>query len=196
MSLKLADEFITVKVIQGQLHKGAHIVDLGSGMSESLQRLNDLGYQVQGVDKTIDPLPEGWKGDLRHTPFQSQSFDAVIAECSLSVCGNTQEGLKEAYRLLKPDGILVLLDICRLHSSVAVPSKDQWISWLTKQGFAVRFCRDFTRLYHEELLHRIWNLEDLSCELEGTQGIKLSEVGYWLFVAGKEINDGQTHADT
>jgi SAM-dependent methyltransferase len=196
MSLLKGDEFISVATVRQVVPFGSMIVDLGSGTCGPLRKLIELGYKVKGVDFQNHPMPDVWSGDLRHTPFESSSADAIIAECTLSICGNVNEGLKEAYRLLKKNGILVLLDICHRDSSDRVPTRGQWIELLMENGFTLLRTEDFTQTYHEALMQRIWDGEDLMCEMAGTRGLKLSEVEYRLFVARKEIKDGSTQSNS
>ena len=45
------------------------------------------------------------------TGFSAGSFDAVLSECSFYVSGDVHGALREAYRLLKSGGLLLLSDV-------------------------------------------------------------------------------------
>jgi len=62
-------------------------------------------------------------GDSENIPFENQTFDAVTVAFGVRNFENLEKGLSEIYRVLKPDGIFVVLE-------TAVPTKAPY-----KQGY-------------------------------------------------------------
>ena len=50
-------------------------------------------------------------GDAERLPFKTDSFDAIISECSLCLFPNKKTALKEMYRVLNDEGKLALSDV-------------------------------------------------------------------------------------
>jgi SAM-dependent methyltransferase len=100
------------------LPKQGLIVDAGCGVARWPIYLRQRGYRVFGIEwseeacriaKQTDPGLEVMRGDVRSTPLADASVDAVL---SLGVVEHDEAGpiqaLREARRILKPGGIMVL----------------------------------------------------------------------------------------
>jgi ubiquinone/menaquinone biosynthesis C-methylase UbiE len=121
------------KEIQQRLHlpteSPARVLDMGCGLGATLRSLArrllhaDLNgitlvpWQLEQGRQLNESSPEGQRitlklGDYEHTTHLSQSFDAVYAvESSCYAHGaNKSAFLKEAHRLLRPGGRLVVAD--------------------------------------------------------------------------------------
>jgi len=101
------------------------ILDLGAGNCWLAWRLAGLGHSVEALDINDDPahglraamgLPQ-ISGSLRlvrasqeRIPFADRQFDAVIAAASLHYARDLPRTVAEATRVLRPGGLLVLLD--------------------------------------------------------------------------------------
>ena len=72
-------------------------------------------FEIPGFDvKAIDLNPAGpdvEPGDMRKLDFPGESFDCCLAECSISGCGKGSAALREAFRVLKQDGCLLVSDV-------------------------------------------------------------------------------------
>ena len=111
-----------LKELGFELTKDMKILDFGCGDGELVQGLLDLGYDAQGVDildtsaldsshyKKIDM-------DTYRIPYEDNYFDYVFSTSVFEHVQNTEEALKEIYRVLKPGGITT-------HS---MPSRDRLI---------------------------------------------------------------------
>jgi SAM-dependent methyltransferase len=114
------------------LKRGCKILDVGCGQGGTLESLREnFDVCCIGVDRSSELLNQGKAifkeldlrpGDAASLDFTDHTFDAVIAECMLSVSEQQIETLWEAYRVLKPGGKLIITDLCARGS---VPAKTQ-----------------------------------------------------------------------
>ena len=95
------------------------------------------------------------RGDLLRAPSPDGSFDAVIGECSFFVSGDQAGALREACRLLKAGGLLLLSD---LFFEAPEPM-------LTSAGFEVLRIEDMTAQWKEYCLEALWRDPAPCCEL-------------------------------
>jgi len=99
------------------------LVDLGCGMGGTMryalkQYKNLIAYGVTLSDfqvKQGNELLQGKNGiilkeNYNTTSFQSNSFNSAVAIESFCHSGHNENSLKEAYRILKPEGKLVIAD--------------------------------------------------------------------------------------
>ena len=129
MSLGL-DKFWRQKVVDLlKVEPGTNILDLACGTGDLTimlaEKLKDKG-QVIGLDCSTKMLEIGKKnieeqnlssvielmqGDARDLPFSRQQFDYVVTAFALRNISDRVSALKEMKRVLKTDGIIVILDI-------------------------------------------------------------------------------------
>lgn len=140
-----------------------NILDMGAGDGEAVELLRSLGHNAVGIDKIGgDNIISG---DMTLLPFESSSFDIVIAECSFSVCGNTKKAFDEAFRVLKPGGVLCISDVyfkCDDAPVLSLPfpaTKRGWIS--TAASFELCEFHDRSKQWTEFMIHCVWNGLDL-----------------------------------
>lgn len=112
--------------------KKGTILDVGCGRGDFLALMKDRGWMVSGLDLDKRIAGHGRKTgmDLRHggledARFPDNSFDAVTFWHVFEHLRNPYWALKECYRILRPDGLLV----------VAVPNIDSWQARLTGKGW-------------------------------------------------------------
>jgi len=114
--------------IAGELHSAEGILDLGCGACELVQFLSKkYGKQVMGVDISAIGFPGGnsteqaslrefdcRKKDARCLDFvKSGTYDAAVLVYSLHEMADTQAVLREAYRILRPGGKILIIDFPR-----------------------------------------------------------------------------------
>jgi ubiquinone/menaquinone biosynthesis C-methylase UbiE len=107
-----------------ELPDGAAVLDVGCGtgaVSRELARCPGIG-RVIGVDpspvflatarKLADNLPNlsFIEGDGRALPCEDSSFDALLFHTTLSHVPEPQAALAEAFRVLRPGGVLAVFD--------------------------------------------------------------------------------------
>jgi SAM-dependent methyltransferase len=151
-------------VMLQHLPKDGLIVDAGCGVARWPIFLRRAGYEVVGIEydheackiaKENDPGLGVFRADVRATPFKDDSVDAII---SLGVVEHDEAGplqaLREAYRILKPNGLLILAvpynNLWRRfflnHVQTLVTAKRRRVGW--KLGFAeYRFSKPEVRSF-------------------------------------------------
>ncbi|MBI5238069.1 MAG: class I SAM-dependent methyltransferase [Deltaproteobacteria bacterium] len=100
--------------------KGEKALDLGSGTGIYSIELAKKGSDVSAVDSSQDMLGFAKARSMKQKhnitfirayakrlPFKNASFDLIVSVCSLCFVKNPQRALKEAARVLKPDGRFV-----------------------------------------------------------------------------------------
>ena len=155
------------------LPQGARILDMGAGAGETLRLLRGRGFDAVGID--LSPRAQEVKhGDFLRAPFPDGGFDAVISQCAFFVSGDQRGALREANRLLKSGGRLLLSDVF-----FEAPEP-----LLQSAGFAVLRAEDVTPQWREYYLEALWRGDAPCC------AVPKGKCSYWLLIAGKEKQDG------
>lgn len=146
------------------------ILDMGAGDGHTIGLLKSIGFDAQGIDlappsgnvlpsSKNDPLPgktmpgDILRGNFLCCPFPDQTFDAVISECAFYLSGDVGSAVKEAARVLKDDGLLLLADV----SFLDIKAHTQI---LRSAGFSVRELEDCTKAWKEYYISCIWDGTD------------------------------------
>jgi SAM-dependent methyltransferase len=96
---------------------GTLLLDIGCGSCIFCQMADGLGAQVSGLDATEplldiarERLPQGdfTLGEMEELPYPDQSFDVVTGFNSFQYAASPLTALKEAHRVLKSGGLLVI----------------------------------------------------------------------------------------
>lgn len=129
------------------------ILDMGAGDGQTVRLLQDMGFAAEGIDRhpgtAAKELPVH-KGDFLHCPFEDGFFDAICSECAFYISGDARMALKEAARLLKTHGRLLLADVSFL-------SHESHIRWLEEAGFSVLALEDITPQWKDYYISCIWD---------------------------------------
>lgn len=170
------------------LNPNSHILDMGAGDGEAVELLRLMGYEAFGIDRIA--AENVTAGDMTALPFEDECFDAVIAECSFSVCGDTEKAFDEAYRVLKPNGFLFLSDVYfksenAPNLSLKTPAvKEGWIR--AADAFELIEFHDRTKQWTEFIIHCIWNGLDLG-DCGFYKSAAKAKAGYFLSLWKKEL---------
>jgi ubiquinone/menaquinone biosynthesis C-methylase UbiE len=137
------------------LHVGARVLDAPCGWGRHAALLAQAGCDVVGADLSLDLLrraptdadgtgPVYAAADIRALPFADASFDAVLnVFTSLGLFLDDAEdiaALRDARRVLRPDGALLLESMHRDDVIAAYAERD---SWSLPDGTEVRVRRRF-----------------------------------------------------
>ncbi len=108
----------TIHAYLPYLSKADAHLEAGSGLSAIVIKLRALGYDAHGLDYAVNALLESRRydagiplaaGDVHQLPYRADYFGSYL---SFGVLEHFEHGmlpaLKEAYRVVKPGGVLVL----------------------------------------------------------------------------------------
>ena len=96
------------------------ILEIGSGTGRVTRHLEELAPVIIASDISLgmlryarvkNGLATGVVADAENLPFRDAAFDGMIAMNALSYCVNKGKALAEAFRVLKPGGRIVLIDM-------------------------------------------------------------------------------------
>lgn len=129
--------------------RGQEVADLGSGEGALTMMLARYAARVSAVDTSPEMLRHlkqaaeaaGYgkrvqtiQGDLTSLPLANQSVDAVFISQVLHHVAEPQVAIREAARILRPKGLLIVLDLDR-HEQEWVREEwaDHWLGFSTDQ---------------------------------------------------------------
>jgi arsenite methyltransferase len=110
------------------LRQGQTVLDLGAGGGMdcflAARRVGETG-RVIGVDMTPEMLEraranrakigaenvEFRLGEIEHLPLADESVDVVLSNCVINLSPDKRQVLREAHRVLRPDGVLAISDM-------------------------------------------------------------------------------------
>ena len=126
---------------------GMHVLDVACGPALVTQCAREIvgpSGSVIGLDPSIGMLREAQKGPCRNLvrgvgerlPFPDESFDFLSMGYALRHVSDLTTAFLEYQRVLKPGGIVLLLDICRPRSALMLSLSRFYIKTILGVAFA------------------------------------------------------------
>ena len=99
---------------------GNTVLDLGSGTGAAFDQL--INYETTAIDPDkkmleLNTFENKVLGSAEDLPFEDNTFDNVFCSFVWRNISDTSEALEEVYRVLKPGGKFILLDMTRPKNS-------------------------------------------------------------------------------
>ena len=155
------------------LSPGARVLDMGAGEGEAVALLRAHGLDAVGID--LIPCGENVvRGDMLHSGYPDEGFDAIISQCAFYVSGDAKAALRESRRLLKDGGVLALSDVFF----------DSPEALLASSGFSLEHIEDMTEQWREYYFAALWSGETIGCPKTNLK------CRYYLIICRKEMPDG------
>lgn len=155
---ELFGDFDVSGEIIARLPRCAVAADLGCGTGELLPRIREKAKQVIGVDRSPKMLEEARHrlasngrgielriGEIEHLPMRDREADAAVINMVLHHLPAPDAGVREAGRVLKSGGSLVIADLAK-HQNEEMRKKyeHRWLGftrksmerWLTESGLS------------------------------------------------------------
>ena len=109
---RIARAFDAARTLSADVPPGARVLDVGCGHGFIAHHLNAMGRRVTGVDlNAFAEAPiEYLAFDGRELPFDDVSFDAVLFSFVLHHSQTIASLLREARRVLRPNGRIVVFE--------------------------------------------------------------------------------------
>jgi demethylmenaquinone methyltransferase/2-methoxy-6-polyprenyl-1,4-benzoquinol methylase len=114
-----------------KLRSGTHLLDLGAGTGdlgrEALHQqpnthLVSADFNLDMILSGLNSEPLQWvNADALRLPFPDRSFDAIVSGFLMRNVGSLNSALLEQYRVLKPDGRVIILETTRRHAGIFSP---------------------------------------------------------------------------
>lgn len=129
------------------LKPGMHVLDVACGPALVAQCAREIigpSGSVIGLDPSLGMLREAQKGPCQNLvrgigeqlPFPDQSFDFLSMGYALRHVSDLKTAFSEYRRVLKPSGIVLLLDICRPRSALLLSLSRFYIKTVLGIAFA------------------------------------------------------------
>jgi ubiquinone/menaquinone biosynthesis C-methylase UbiE len=118
------------QVLEGYLGNApasSHVLDIGCGTGHFLKELSDRGFHCAGCDPSDEMLGYARRlnssmsfenASMERLPYQSDSFDIVIAIEVMRYIQNMDLALSEVHRVLKPGGQCLLTHAPKFSTSL------------------------------------------------------------------------------
>jgi ubiquinone/menaquinone biosynthesis C-methylase UbiE len=198
------------------------VLDLGCGRGATVNYLF-VNHHINavGIDPSVQLIevakeeykePDFFIGSGEDLPFSDDSFNCVIAECTLSLMEDLESTIEQVYRVLKEDGWFVITDVYAKNPDAVDKLNDFTLNScmrglhdlekleekLKKKGFDIILSEDHSTLL-KDLLVKIaftygsmgafWNIASQDC-MDGCkfqEALKLCKPGYFMMIARKGV---------
>ena len=175
-------------------------LDIGCGHGETVRLLMDeYGVMAVGVDNDADVIEKAKTPygnfickDAHKLPFENESMDGIIMECTLSLMYDVTTVLHECARILKRDGMLVISDMYAHAQSARMQdmgchlyTKDEILHMFTV--FSIQLFEDQSEALRAMMGQMLLEngADALYQSLGDRERIRRAKAGYYILVAKK-----------
>lgn len=123
---------------------GSKVLDLASGTGDFSRIFSNLGHQTIAVDLSFNMLnvanntPNKVQCDGTCLPFENDSFDAIVCGYALRNFVNLEELIIELFRVLKPGGKFMAVDVSVPTNKIMKLGNKLWFGKIApKIGYAI-----------------------------------------------------------
>ncbi|HEX4322914.1 MAG TPA: arsenite methyltransferase [Acidobacteriaceae bacterium] len=178
-----------------ELQPGEVVLDLGSGggidVLLSARRVG-LSGKAYGLDMTDEMLVlarenqrqagvenvEFLKGEIENIPLPDNSVDVVISNCVINLAADKDRVLREAFRVLKPDGRFAVSDVV-VRGSVPDAVRHSMLLWVGCIAGA---------LEEQEYRAKLMNAGFTDVSIEPTRTYNVEDARHFLSAAGVDVD--------
>lgn len=167
------------------LPPGGIILDIACGLGATLECLRseydlmpvglDLSMQMLKQNREHNPSLKLAQADCSKLPIMSNTLQAVIMECALTLSGEQHKALQEYHRVLDPNGLLLISDIYNREKTTTsagrileasrclsrVDSEENIRNTLINNGFVIRLWEDQTQYLKQWMAQMVFKLGSL-----------------------------------
>ena len=176
------------------MKEGENLIDIGCGTGASMRLLKDtFGVDTFGID--IMSTNDGIKADASEIPFEDCSFDYALMECVVTLLEDIPSALKEARRVLKKGGKLIISFLCSKPGCgyEGSLSSDSIVSHLKDAGFSIESISDesdYLKRYLVDIIFKYDSFESFAKLVKKKYGYDIdcnipAKCGYTLIIAQK-----------
>ena len=131
--------FRALRKITKDINDGANILDVGCGSGFSIEKILPKNFNVYGIDTTEEVISYAKKmrpdyhfqvGHAESLPFEDNFFDAIFYLDVIEHLKDPFLSLKEARRVLRPEGIVIILVAKENHPLFKII----WWAWKKMKG--------------------------------------------------------------
>jgi ubiquinone/menaquinone biosynthesis C-methylase UbiE len=189
--------------------EGGQVLDVGCGAGQTVRFLRETyRLDAMGIDPILtnareqaDPEFPIWHGTAHALPFERESLDGIICECSFSLFDTPESVLAGFARALKPGGRLLISDVYArgLPAEISgftkyLHTRESLCRWITNQGLRLTLFEDQSQALKSLALQMIMDMKDGESFYESIGGsyaaMKAARCGYYWLAARK--GDNQT----
>jgi demethylmenaquinone methyltransferase/2-methoxy-6-polyprenyl-1,4-benzoquinol methylase len=99
----------------------------GMDISEGMMQYGRIKIEQKGLSNTIELV----LGDSTDIPFEDARFDGAMVAFGVRNFADLEKGLKEIYRVLKPNSKLVILEFSQPTNKLFKPIYSFYMNWVT-----------------------------------------------------------------